>query len=107
MSARSSSRASKPPVRVTTDEPSASHALELRRRGAAVGDRDAKAAALQVARHGQARAAHADDHGVRRGLCGLRAHRSFSVARPASTRMKLMIQKRTITFGSAQPLSSK
>ena len=36
--------------------------------------------------------------------CGLIC--SFSVARPASTRMKLMIQKRTMTFGSAQPLSS-
>jgi hypothetical protein len=33
--------------------------------------------------------------------------RIFKVARPANTSTKLMIQKRTITFGSAQPLSSK
>ncbi|RMR08681.1 hypothetical protein ALP93_05443 [Pseudomonas syringae pv. helianthi] len=32
---------------------------------------------------------------------------SFSVARPMSTRITVMIQKRTITRGSGQPLSSK
>ena len=107
MSARSSSRASKPPVRVTTGGAERAHARQLGRRLAAVGDRDAKAAALQVPRHRQAGAAHADHHGVRCGCAACAAHRSFSVARPASTRMKLMIQKRTMTLGSAQPLSSK
>ncbi len=34
-------------------------------------------------------------------------HRIFNVARPVSISRKLMIQKRTITFGSLQPLSSK
>ena len=33
--------------------------------------------------------------------------RTFNVARPISTSTKLMIQKRTITRGSGQPLSSK
>ena len=33
--------------------------------------------------------------------------RTFNVARPISTSTTLMIQKRTITRGSGQPLSSK
>ena len=37
----------------------------------------------------------------------LRAYRSFRVLRDISARAMAMIQKRTITFGSAQPLSSK
>ena len=37
----------------------------LGRRGAAVGNRDAKAGAVQVARHRESGAPHADDHGVR------------------------------------------
>src|SRR5690606_18446551 len=46
------------------------------------------------------------------GLARLRAveafhHRTFSVASPTSTRITEMIQKRTITRGSGQPLSSK
>ena len=62
--------------------------------------------ALQVARTGEAGAAEPDDYRVR--WCWHRgAHRSFRVASPASTRRSEMIQKRTITFGSAQPLSSK
>ena len=35
------------------------------------------------------------------------AHRIFRLARPINTRMTVMIQNRTMTFGSAQPLSSK
>ena len=35
------------------------------------------------------------------------SYRSFSVARATSARMTEMIQKRTMTFGSGQPLSSK
>src|SRR5690606_27070708 len=33
--------------------------------------------------------------------------RIFRLARPTSTRVTVVIQKRTMTFGSAQPLSSK
>ena len=35
------------------------------------------------------------------------AHRSFKVASASRASTKLMIQNRTITFGSAQPFSSK
>src|SRR5690606_5600814 len=51
-----------------------------------------------------------------RGLAGAFEHagvgghghqRTFSVARPTSTRITEMIQKRTITRGAGQPLSSK
>ncbi len=34
-------------------------------------------------------------------------HRIFNVAKPTNTRIKLMIQKRTITRGSGQPFNSK
>ena len=85
---------------------SAVSCAELRRRGARVGHREPPAARVQVARAGEPGAAQADDHGVRR-LVGAVTHRSFSVASPASTSSSEMIQKRTITFGSAQPLSSK
>src|SRR5690606_38800920 len=75
--------------------------LDARRRGARVGARQAPAARGEVADHRATRVAEAGDDGVA-------AHqRTFSVARPMSTSSRLMIQKRTITFGSAQPLSSK
>jgi hypothetical protein len=77
-----------------------------RRFRAAVGHRDPRAAREQEARDRVAGLAKTDDHGAQRHGRGC-AHRSFSVDRPASTSRKLMIQKRTITFGSAQPLSSK
>jgi len=38
---------------------------------------------------------------------GTHAQRSFNVASPINTRMKLMIQKRTMTRGSGQPFNSK
>ena len=85
-------------------------ARHARRLGAAVGDRDLPAAPHEMARGRHAAAAEPDDHGGARwrGVAvGGGAHRSFRVERPASTRKKVMIQKRTITFGSAQPLSSK
>src|SRR5690606_7693364 len=40
-------------------------------------------------------------------VCGHGHQRTFNVARPTSTRITEMIQKRTITHGSGQPLSSK
>ena len=36
-----------------------------------------------------------------------RAHRIFRLAKPINTRMTVIIQKRTMTFGSAHPFSSK
>ena len=60
----------------------------------------------QVPRAGKARAPETGNHCVT-GAGGDRAHRSFSVARPASTSSRERIQKRTMTLGSAQPLSSK
>ena len=36
-----------------------------------------------------------------------RHQRIFKLAKPISTKITVMIQKRTITLGSAQPLSSK
>src|SRR5690606_31752885 len=48
--------------------------------------------------------AHPDDERV---AWKRERHRSFSVARATRASMMLMIQNRTMTFGSAQPLSSK
>src|SRR6056297_4209966 len=46
--------------------------------------------------------------GIASCLSAHRGHqRTFSVARPTSTSITATIQKRTITFGSGQPLSSK
>ena len=72
---------------------------EPRRRAARIGGRDRDAALCQVAQARSSRFAETDDDACH--------HRIFKVARPASTSMKLMIQKRTITFGSDHPLSSK
>src|SRR4030095_10655596 len=59
----------------------------------------------EVARGRYARAAEAHDHAA--GTAGALPHqRSFSVASPMRTSMKEIIQNRTMTFGSAQPLSS-
>ena len=75
------------------------------RRRARVGDDQAVAARREMARAGHAGAAEADDDALR--MCGGGLHqRSFSVASPIRTSMKEMIQKRTMTFGSAQPFSS-
>ena len=77
-----------------------------RRIFAAVGDADAPAMSQQVARAGQPRDPQAHDYRGSRLVARL-AHRTFRVARPNSTSSRERIQKRTITFGSAQPLSSK
>ena len=75
----------------------------------AVGDGELPATGSQVAscRHSAATKPH-DERGRSGGgcRCGV-VHRSLSVARPASTRKKVMIQKRTMIFGSAQPFFSK
>ena len=78
---------------------------EARGIAARVGDDEPVAARGQVARGRDAGAPEADDHAA--GTAGGLPHqRSFSVASPSRTSMKEMIQKRTMTFGSAQPFSS-
>src|ERR1700680_159023 len=72
---------------------------ESRRRAARIRGTDWDSALRQVAQARRARFAETDHDTVHQ--------RSFKVARPTSTSTKLMIQKRTITFGSAHPLSSK
>src|SRR6185369_14752405 len=89
---------------------------ELGRR-ALVGDGDLRAALQAELRDRQAGLARADDEHLVRPDPGddvvvhvsalLPRQRTLSVASATSASMKLMIQKRTITFGSAQPLSSK
>ena len=79
---------------------------ELRRLRPRVGDRQPPATLAQIAGAGEPGAPEAHDD--RGGWLVCRdAHRSLRVASPASTRRREMIQNRTITFGSAQPLSSK
>ncbi len=104
---------------------------EPRRIGAAVDDAHAFAACRQIARNCGPRSAEADDETVfRRGVShrrflslrlyafppptrtlererGCKHQRIFKLAKPMSTKITVMIQKRTITLGSAQPLSSK
>src|SRR5690606_32225518 len=86
------------------------------RRRSIVGDGELDAARAQEASAGQARATEAYDDGAAvRGVRGesrrcafeCHVHRTFRVARPTRTRITERIQKRTMTFGSAQPLSSK
>ncbi len=72
---------------------------EARRRRACIGRAHRHAAPRKVAQTGCARLAEPYDDA--------RHHRIFKVARPANTSTKLMIQKRTITFGSAHPFNSK
>ena len=84
---------------------------QARRLAAAVGDAQRAALAREVPRAGHAGAAEAEHQHVSGGKFGRwrgRRHRqrSFSVDRPTSTSTTVMIQKRTITLGSAQPLSS-
>ncbi len=81
-------------------------ARELRRALPRIRNRQPPAARVQVARTGEPRATQSHDHSVTR-LGGSQGHRSFNVASPASTNSSEMIQNRTITFGSGQPLSSK
>ncbi len=70
-----------------------------------VGDDEPVPARGQVPGRRHAGAAEADDHAAR-CAAGLLHQRSFSVASPMRTSMNEMIQKRTMTFGSAQPFSS-
>ncbi len=86
------------------------------RRLPAVGHRKIDAPRAQETCARQARASEPHDDGatacgVRHGMGGCmfvcHVHRTFNVARPTRTRITEMIQKRTMTFGSAQPLSSK
>jgi hypothetical protein len=63
-------------------------------------------ARMQIARAGKPCAAKPHDHS-KPSICGARTHLSFNVANPANTSSREMIQNRTITFGSGQPLSSK
>ncbi len=72
---------------------------ESRRRAARIGGAHRDAALRQVAQAGNPGFAEADDDAMHQ--------RIFKVARPNNMSTKLMIQKRTITFGSAHPLSSK
>ena len=85
--------------------PEALQFREPRRVRARVGHDEAVAAGREVARAGDAGAAEAHDHAAR-VAGGLLHQRSFSVASPIRTSMNEMIQKRTMTFGSAQPFSS-
>ncbi len=80
---------------------------QLRRVGARVGHRKRQTAARQMANHGEAALAEADNDAELVGCDEHVVHLSFSVARPTSTRITVMIQKRTMTRGSGQPLSSK
>ncbi len=78
---------------------------ESRRLLARVGHDEPMAARGEVPGCRHAGAAEAHDHAMRSGD-GLLHQRSFKVASPMRTSMKEMIQKRTITLGSAQPFSS-
>ncbi len=84
--------------------------LEARRVATRICHPHLEAPAAQITRAGHPGAAEPEDE--RAGTGGERlqvrcvVHRSFNVARPNSTSTTVMIQKRTITFGSAQPLSS-
>ena len=83
---------------------------------ARVADGQRNTSGCEIARRRKATDAQSDDK--RPGRCSLadvcsdchcRLHlsqRSFSVASPTRTRIRLMIQKRTMTRGSGQPLSS-
>src|SRR2546423_919841 len=90
---------------------------EPRRLGPGVGDANARAMALGVARYRKTGIAEAEDQqappGEGEGLGprqqaddALAHHRSLSVERPKSTSIMVMIQKRTTTWLSFQPSSS-
>ncbi len=97
--APSSSDISKPPSLKVERIGESAQFGEARRRAARIGGHDRDAALGEIAQARCARLAETDDDAVHQ--------RIFKVARPTNTSTKLMIQKRTITFGSAHPLSSK
>ena len=78
---------------------------EAGRRGTRVGHDQLMPARSEMTRAGDAGAAKTDDD-TARAACSLLHQRSFNVASPIRTSMKEMIQKRTMTFGSAHPFSS-
>ena len=95
-----------------TSGPVGSQRIGSRRVLARVRDAHLEALAVQVACSRKPGATKPQHQGA--GAGGKRSqwlerlgHRSFNVARPSSTRITVMIQKRTMTFGSAQPVSSK
>ena len=74
--------------------------------GAAVGESDPGAARLEEVRQADAGAPGTNhDNLLVPVVC--RHQRNFRVERPIRARMILMIQKRTMIFGSGHPLSSK
>ena len=83
---------------------------------ARIADSQRHAIGSEIARSRKAADAQADDErpgcGSLTGCCpdchclSHLSQRSFSVASPTRTRIRLMIQKRTMTRGSGQPLSS-
>ncbi|KAG1434920.1 hypothetical protein G6F57_021365 [Rhizopus arrhizus] len=79
------------------------------RLGARVGHAQAGAQAGAPASGGDTRLAQSEDQDERRVSAGgfHRIHRNFSVERPISTSIMLMIQKRTTTWVSFQPPTSK
>ncbi len=83
-----------------------------RRIGPGVGYRHHQPLGTQMAGAGQARLAQSKDQGLGMGSWALGREkglhqRIFRLANPTSTRMTVMIQNRTMTRGSGQPLSSK
>ena len=73
------------------------------RGGAAVGHAHTRPAQRAPARHRETGLTEPEDENV---FARKFAHRSFSVDSPNSTSMMVMIQKRTTTWVSFQPLSS-
>ena len=79
--------------------------VDIGRRRPAVDDAHAGALARKPARHRQPGFTEADDEDAFAGE--VHDQRIFSVDRPTSTSMMVMIQKRTTTWVSFQPPSSK
>ena len=77
---------------------------QLRRRLTGVGHNNIRTLARAPARHGQTRGAKPQDENV---LVRQLVHRSFKVESPTRHSSMVMIQKRTTTCVSFQPLFSK
>ena len=119
--APSSKDSSNAPKRTSTSGANCSSAADSGGDGLLSVTAKLEAARLQITRARQSRPAQADDDRspplltIQRANIGASGEdraascdqRTFNVASPISTRITEMIQKRTITFGSAQPLSSK
>ncbi len=81
------------------------HRLDAGGRGTRIGQHQRRAGARQVARGGGAGLAQSD-HQHLASVEGQAHQRTLSVERPTSTRIRVMIQKRTMILGSGQPFSS-